>query len=158
MVKKSIQSASIQDIIMSQSFEHFRYPNYPRDSAGIIPEPMACDVLRIMAEIGGGYLWDMNGMSISVSSLTDRDGEELAFLKELDEQFCAWQDRYDSKPLDANHDLVWDSEDEQSTFDSEGLVLAQKLHDYFKGTKTVLYCSTRGNRTQFDARNTPSIS
>ena len=158
MVKKGTQFASIQGITMSQNPKHLRYPNYPRDSTGFIPAPMAFDVLRIMAEIGGGYLWDMNGMSMTVSSVTEGDGEELEILRELDEQFCAWQDRYDSKPLDANHNLIWDSEDEQSTFDHDGLVLAQKLYDHFKGTKCVVYCSTKRNRTQFDARTTLPIS
>ena len=46
------------------------FPEYPSNERGEIPEPMCFDVLRVFADYGGVYLWDMNGVPTMVSEIT----------------------------------------------------------------------------------------
>jgi hypothetical protein len=124
-----------------------RYPNYPRDASGHIPEPQCFDCLKVMADLFASGLWDMNGASICVSSVTGK-------AESLDDEFEAWQDRFDSVPLDDNHDLIWQST-EQEVFDRDGAALAGKLYEFFGGSRTIYHRSTTGVETWIEAVNAP---
>jgi len=107
------------------------------------------DTLKVMAELFSSGLWDMNGVGICVSSVTGNSPEPL------DDELQTWQDRFNEIPLDDNHDLIWLSVEEQETFDRDGEMLAKKLFDFFKGSKTILYRSTKGTETKFEGKLLP---
>lgn len=96
-----------------------RYPDYPRKSDGDIPEPLCYELLRIWPEHGGAYIWDMNGMCISISCVTNIEGNEP-----LDDELEEWQKKFEWKPLNDRCDPTWDSETEQSAFDEHILFAA----------------------------------
>ena len=54
-----------------------RYPDYPRQADGLISESVCCDVVRVMADWGGAYFWDMNGVCITVSDVTGNEQDKL---------------------------------------------------------------------------------
>jgi len=122
-----------------------RYPDYPRDRDGHIPEHLCFDVIRVRADFLIGYLWDMNGASISVSDITGAEEEEL------DHDFENWADRYNSLPVDESHDQIWESDDERRVFDQDGARLSKTLYDYLQRKNTVVYRPTNGDETRFDA-------
>ena len=129
-----------------------RYPDYPRDEDGEIPEPLCYDLLRIRPEIGYAYIWDMNGVCITLSCVTNREDDEP-----LDIELEQWQSIYEFKPLDENHDPKWDSAEEQQKFDDEGANLARRVFEFFAKTKTIIYYPTRGGEQRIDAEGRESI-
>ena len=141
----------VAELTLEEIGMNTHYPNYPRDSDGDIPEPLCYDLLRIWAEHGRAYLWDMNGVCISISYLTNQEGNEP-----LDLELEAWQSVYEGKPLTEHHDPKWDSEKEQIEFDAEGASLAKKVFEFFNKTKTVIYFPTCGGELRFDADPSPS--
>ena len=134
-----------------------RYPDYPLDERGEIPEPMCFDLLRVFADYGGAYLWDMNGVCTMVSEIT-HPGDDT-FTEPLDAEFEKWQKLYDEKPLDKTDYPLWDSKEEQIKFDEDGKTLAKKLYDFFKGRRTVIYYPTlrEFEGTRWDAIGKPPI-
>jgi hypothetical protein len=127
------------------------YPDYARNSEGEIPKEMCFDVLRIMPEVGGGYLWDMNGVCITVGCITENDDEPW------DLTFEAWMDIYDRKPLNDIFDPIWESDQERVLFEKQGLELAQGLYEFFNQKRTVIYFDLDRRTTRFDASGKPPI-
>jgi len=127
------------------------FPDYPRDSKRLIPEEMIFDVIRIFPEWGGHYLWDMNGVSSTVGSITGDDSDPW------DDFFESWQDIYENKPLTDNADPQWDSQEEYEKFRSHGLKLAKRLFDFFDHKRTVIYYDLDRTPTRFDAMGKPPI-
>lgn len=127
------------------------FPDYPRNSKGEIPEAMCFDVIRIRPELGGGYLWDMNGAGCTVGCVTRNDDDPW------DDTFEAWEDIYECKPLDENFDPQWESEKDREIFDKRGLELAQRLFDFFEHKRTVIYYAVDRRPTRFDAVGKPAI-
>ena len=127
------------------------FPDYPRESGGAIPEALCLDVIRIWPELGGAYLWDMNGASITVGCITGKDDDPW------DEKFSAWQDIFESKPLTDNADPQWKSDHERALFDQQGHELAQQLFDFFDQKRTVVYYDLDRRQTWFNALGKPPI-
>ena len=125
------------------------YPDYPRNSDGGIPEAMCFDVIRIMPEVGGGYLWDMNGVCSTVGCITGNYDEPW------DLTFEAWMDIYDRKPLNDIFDPIWESEQERAHFEKQGLELAKGLYEFFNQKRTVIYFDL--GTTRFDASGKPPV-
>lgn len=126
-------------------------PDYDRNQSSDIPKPLCYDLIRIWAEHAGAYMWDMNGVCIDLSCITNNDDEPL------DRALEKWQKLYESKPLDPEYNPAWDSEDERARFDAAGQLLARQVYDFFNGTKTVIYYPTKGGETRWDALGKPPI-
>ena len=127
------------------------FPDYPRDYRGDIPAEMCFDVIRIFPEWGCAYLWDMNGVSSTVGDITGNDNDPW------DDEFGAWQDIYESKPLTENADPVWESEQEKTDFEKAGFDLALRLFEFFDSKKTIIYYDTDHKPTRIDAIGKPPI-
>jgi hypothetical protein len=127
------------------------YPDYPRNSNGEIPEVMCFDVIRIIPEVGGGYLWDMNGVCSTVGCITGNYDEPW------DLTFEAWMDIYNCKPLDDIFDPIWESEQERALFEKQGLELAHGLYEFFNKKRTVIYFDLDRRTTRFDATGKPPV-
>jgi len=128
-----------------------RYPDYPRDRDGCIPEHVCFDVIRVRADFLIGFLWDMNGTSSSVSDITGKADEEL------DHAFESWADRFSSLPVDGSHEQIWKSDEERREFDQAGVGLAKMLYEYLASKKTIIYCPTHGDEIRFDAIGKPPV-
>lgn len=127
------------------------FPDYPRDSKGQIPEDRCFDVIRIWPEMGGAYLWDMNGTCCTVGCITGNDHDPC------DDAFMAWQDIYECKPLTENADTQWESDQERKSFERQGLELAQRLFHFLNHKRTVIYYDLDRTPTRFNALGNPPI-
>ncbi|MGD9874875.1 MAG: hypothetical protein AB7T27_11505 [Kiritimatiellia bacterium] len=125
------------------------WPDYPLGPDGQIPEPLCYDVLMVWAEEWCcAYMWDMNGLPVYVEELEGHN-------KELDQEFDDWQYRLTCQPVNEDHDRVWKSEEDRLAYDREGMELARKLYEYFQRKKTVIYRSTKLEKTWMDAEGKP---
>lgn len=127
------------------------FPDYARDASGFIPEPQCFDLLQILPEYGWGYLLDMNGCGIMVSCVVDVEKCPL------DDEFEAWQAKYENTKMDENFDPIWNSEKDKREFDEEGLSLAHRLFDFFGGTKIIIYYFLDGHQIRLDTDTKPQI-
>lgn len=128
-----------------------RFPDYPRDPDDDIPEEMCLDVVRVWAEWGGAYLWDMNGCSCGVADITGKTSEAL------DAEFEEWQSIYEGNKMDDKYDPIWNSDFKRLEFDRKGIDLSRRLFEYLQGAKTVIYFDTENKITRFDSELKPGI-
>lgn len=131
---------------MSHSF-----PEYPRDEEHDIPKELCHDCLRVCAEYGHAYLWDMNGWSISVSCVSGKEPEPL------DDEWMEWAGWHEDKPMTEDCEPAWDSPEELERFNEKGAELARRTFEHLGGSHTVVYFPIGAAEQRWDAPGKPPI-
>lgn len=129
-----------------------RFPDYSRQADGWIPESVCFDVVRVMADFGGAYLWDMNGVCITVADITGNDRDEP-----LDELLEKWSLIYDSNRIGQDGYPLWESEEAEAKFNTDGLLLSEKLFEFLGRQRTVVYRDSKLSITRFDPPGCPPV-
>lgn len=130
---------------------NYPFPDYPRDKDHDIHDSLCHDCLRVWAEFGSSYLWDMNGVSIYLSTVTGKEPEPL------DDEWLKWVSWYEDKPVTEDVDVIWDSPGELHRFNEQGSELARRTFDYLGGRHTVVYFPIDAPAQRWDAQGKPPI-
>ena len=128
-----------------------QFPDYPRDEDGDIPEPLCYECLRVWAEYGEAYLWDMSGVSISVSTVTGKEPEPL------DDEWMTWIGWYEGKPMNEECWPMWDSPEELRSFNEKGAELARRTFEHLGERHTMVYFPIEAPVQRWDAAGKPPI-
>ncbi len=111
-----------------------KFIDLPRDETGDILEPYCYSALKILPEWDDGsgriYLWDLNGVPLSVEEITGKP-------EDIDRRLQAWCEQYDGQSSDA---VLFEGDPLKiKKFNDDGEALACELFAFFNGTKVIHY-------------------